>query len=226
MFDNVFQLLWEYFLTLIWAAWGLIKDIAYLVKNHFFHRKHRFILDEVIGEDGESARCTICNRRLSSLVYHVDRDKSRFLLVAAVLISTFTSNLYADNFVGAVQDSIFLRDSGYVLKIAVTQSTCDAMKPCTVQIAGSGGGGTTFKNLFGNIGDTISVHYNFPDSQFTTDAARAGLFFFGSDGKAKDIWSVRLGFKDVKPGAIRARGRVPLVKTVKARYLANGRILR
>lgn len=226
MFDNIFQLIWEVFLTFVWYVWSRIKDAAADVKNRFFHRDHKFIFAEVVGEDGESALCTICKRPLSSLVYHVETGKPKFIIVIAALISAFASPSRADNFVGATPDSVFLRDSVYVLKVAITQSTCDAMKPCTMQIAGEGGSGTVFKNLFGNIGDTLSIPYNFPATQFAPGAVHASLFFFGSDGKTKDIWTIRLGYKDPKPSSLGIRRRATGFRAPVWNGLINGRTIR
>ena len=208
LYDNVFQLIKEIFLTHVWYMCNRIKmifvDLYEFLAERVFHRAHRFNFSEVLGHDGESARCTICDKPLIELKRPA-MSVTRALGIVLAVVCLVTAIARADNFVGGKPDSIFLRDSVYVLKVAVTQSNCDAMNPCTMQVAADGGSGAVFKNLYGSVGDTITVPYNFPASQFKVDAVRANLYFFGSDGKAKDIWMIKLGYKDPKPSALGMR---------------------
>jgi hypothetical protein len=228
LYDNIFQLIKEIFLTLVWYVCSRTKEVCIDLYDFFaerlFHRAHRFNFSEVLGHDGENARCVICDKRLVELKT-ARIPVTRALGIALAVVCLITAIARADNFVNAKADSIFLRDSVYVLKVAVTQSTCDEMSICTLQIAGNGGGGAVFKNLHGNIGDTIEVPYNFPASQFGTGVSRATLYFFGSDGKAKDIWMIKLGYKDPNPSSVGFRRRAPGLNRLGVAWngLVNGR---
>ncbi len=228
LYDNVFQLIKEIFLTLVWFAWNRTKEICIDTYDFFaervFHRAHRFNIGDVLSHGGDDAPCVICGRPLSDFKSQ-PLPVTRALGIALAVVCLIAAIARADNFVGAKADSVFLRDSVYVLKVAVTQSTCDEMSICTLQIAGNGGGGAVFKNLHGNIGDTIEVPYNFPASQFGTGVSRATLYFFGSDGKAKDIWMIKLGYKDPNPSALGARRRTARFYRLGMKWngLVNGR---
>jgi hypothetical protein len=228
LYDNVFQLIAEIFLTLVWFTCNRIKESCINVYHFFaervFHRAHRFNFSEVLGHNGESARCTICNKPLIEFKSPA-RLATHTLRIVLTLVSLLFAIARADNFAGIRADSVFLRDSIYTLKVAVTQSTCDAERPCILQIASEGGSGTSFKNLYGNPGDTISVPYNFPASQFKSGSVRATLFFFGSDNKAKDILMIGLGYKDIKPTSMGFRRRTPRFHSPELKWerMINGR---
>lgn len=192
MFDNFFQMAYEFFLTLVWFVVTSIKDFF----MRLFHRAHTFNMTEVIGHGGESARCQKCGKTLYECR---PSPRRRMYTLATIAVLALAVLSRADSFVGSQRDTAFFRDSVYILKVSVTQSDCAPATPCTIQVASQGGSGTVFKNLYGASGDTISVPYNFPAGQFLGGATRVTLYFFGSDGKAKDIWMASLAYKDVKP---------------------------
>lgn len=203
MYDDYSQAFKEICLTLLWFIVTEIKmffvGIYEFFSHKVFHREHRFDLSQVLDQDYENAKCLVCERPLYTFKTMPRMPVTRALGLALALLCLLTAIARADNFAGIRADSLFFLDSVYVLKVSLTQSNCDALNPCSMQIASEGGSGTVFKNLFGKPGDTISVPYNFPDTQFKTGATSASLYFFGSDGKAKDILMVKLGYKDVRP---------------------------
>jgi len=193
MYDSFFQLIHEIFLTAVWYVTNFFKGIF----MRLFHRAHTFNMSDVLGHGGEYARCQKCGIPLNETRPTSRRQKAFTFAAVAVLALAALSR--ADSFVGSQRDTTFFVDSVYTLKIVVTQGDCSPADPCAMQIASEGGSGTVFKNLFGSVGDTIQVPYNFPIGQFKPGAVRATLFFFGADGKTKDIWMVKLAYKDPKP---------------------------
>ncbi len=222
MYGNIFQLIKEVFLVAVWFVFGRIKmacvDFYEYLREVVFHRRHKFLAPDLWINEGD-ARCTKCRKRLKDV-------SGGFKFFGPAFLFLIFTIARADNFVAITPDSVFFHDSVYVLKVAVTQSTCDTKNPCTLQIASEGGSGTVFKNLYGNGGDTISVPYSFPASQFASGASRVTIYFFGSDGKAKDIVASRLGYKDPNPNALRR----PVMRLGAAgrkwNGLVNGRIFR
>lgn len=232
LYDSLFQFIKEIILVAIWFVCNRIKMIAIdlyeYLKEKIFHRAHRFLAPD-LWINQEDARCTTCKKRLRDCVNVSAKEKINAMnamkaTVAAICL--LISIASADNFAGIKADSVFFRDSAYILRVAVTQSTCDTQNPCTMQVAGDVGSGAVLKNLFGVIGDTISIPYNFPDSQFAATTSRANLFFYGSDGKAKDIVTVRLGYKEVMPNALRATAPRFALPSRKWEGLINGRIFK
>ncbi len=192
MYDSFFQLIREFFLTCAWYFSSLVKGAF----TKAFHRAHTFNMSEVIGRSGEFARCQKCGVRLYDL-----RPKTirRAVATTTLLLLALISLSRGDAFVGSQRDTAFYLDSVYVLKAIVTQADCSPSSPCGMQIASEGGSGTVFKNLYGAVGDTLRVPYNFPYGQFKAGVTRAVLYLYGADGKAKDIWMIGLAYKEVKP---------------------------
>lgn len=216
MHDTFLQMFWEILLTFLWFGLDRCKRVTEWIfqrKNpHFLltHKTHTFLLTDIrIG--GEAARCQVCKIRLDHCRSSMKR---RVYTSSLLLILALVAQSHADSFVGSAKDTSFYLDSIYILKVALTQSDCSNATPCTIQVASEGGSGTVFKNLYGNVEDTILLPYNFPSGQFKVGATRATLFFFGADGKAKDIWMIRLAYREVKP---------PMgVKRVAIRFGASG----
>lgn len=186
----------------------ILKTLKQFLARKLFAHGHIYSGNDLANED--DPECMICGKPLSDF-QKPRKTHEQWAIRWCILLALTLSNAHAVKLASYPADSVYLRDSVYLIPIALEAQDCSRSQPCQIQVYdGAGGLGSVFNPVLGNPGDTLRIAYNFPASHFGASAKEVAFVFLDWKGVIRAQWVVKLGYKDPSPptsrvGEVKAR---------------------